>query len=602
MICIHPPLRRAGLLQRCRAAWILPMITCLLPFAGCAQPGLIGYWKLRGDSRDYSGRGHHAVNHGVALGPDGAMFDGLNHYLEVPDSSDLHLGASDFTISAWVKCTGGVRNVPGDILNKYDPVGRRGINLHVAASSPGYCSLSDQRNLQFGIDNAVEGTWEDCGRPWPSNTLVSTLVVFDGELYTGIADADRPEDTCRMFRYAGGQEWVDCGRVGLNDMKNVSVFSTVVHQGRLYAATGNWDWEKTWHGRGVTTADLARVCRYAGGTTWEDCGQIISPSEHPAFRINSLASFDGHLYATDNTDAVYRWDGDKGWIVCGRPGSIRYDEYPAGDLVAMMPFKGHLYAVKHFASVFRYLGGTQWDDIGEVFHANRAGKFGVDQIHTLGVYRGELYLGTWPDGKVLRYDGGQDYTDCGWLGIDPTHKINEVNDLTVYNGKLYGGAIPKAELWRYEDDQQWTRIRQLVHDPEWAIKKPVTWNRVPCMTIFQGKLFCGTSNCHGRADSNPRAEVGKVFAWEAGKCVSYDRDLGTDWRRIAAVRAGDRLKLYVDGELVATSTAFDPAAFDLSNTRPLLIGFGQENYFNGMIRDVKLYNRALSDAQLRQGS
>src|SRR5690606_12776511 len=118
------------------------------------------------------------------------------------------------------------------------------------------------------------------------------------------------------------------------------------------------------------------------------------------------------------------------------------------------------------------------------------------------------------------------------------------------------GAIPKAELWRYEEEQNWTLIRQLVDDPNWGIKEPVTWNRIPCMTIYQGRLYCGISNCHGRADSDPKVDVGKVFAWEAGKCVSYDKDLGTEWRHIAAVRASGELKLYVDGELVAVSSSF----------------------------------------------
>jgi hypothetical protein len=34
-----------------------------------------------------------------------------------------------------------------------------------------------------------------------------------------------------------------------------------------------------------------------------------------------------------------------------------------------------------------------------------------------------------------------------------------------------------------------------------------------------------------------------------------------------------------DGKLVFSSSAFDPDAFDLSNDKPLRIGFGEENYF-----------------------
>src|SRR5436190_22754978 len=37
------------------------------------EKGLIGYWKLKGDCRDHSGRGNHGVNHGVNL--DSGAFD-----------------------------------------------------------------------------------------------------------------------------------------------------------------------------------------------------------------------------------------------------------------------------------------------------------------------------------------------------------------------------------------------------------------------------------------------------------------------------------------------------------------------------------------------
>ena len=151
------------------------------------------------------------------------------------------------------------------------------------------------------------------------------------------------------------------------------------------------------------------------------------------------------------------------------------------------------------------------------------------------MYDGHLHAGTWPYGSVMRYEGETNWTDTGQLGI-PTDKyrINEVNDLRVYNGKFYAGVIPKAEVYRYEADGDWTMLRRMVRDLFWAGDNDTTWFRVPAMTVFQGKLFHGTSTCHGTADPMRPAESGRVYAMEAGKNVSYDDDLGavgsTWWR------------------------------------------------------------------------
>jgi len=107
------------------------------------------------------------------------------------------------------------------------------------------------------------------------------------------------------------------------------------------------------------------------------------------------------------------------------------------------------------------------------------------------------------------------------------------------------------------------------------------------MAVYQGKLFAGT------------LPSGRVLSLEAGRCVTYDRELPSGWRHIAAVKAGGLLKLYVDGRCVAGSSPFDPADYDLSTKSPLRIGFGQHDYFNGRMRDLRLYRRALGKEEIR---
>ncbi len=63
---------------------------------------------------------------------------------------------------------------------------------------------------------------------------------------------------------------------------------------------------------------------------------------------------------------------------------------------------------------------------------------------------------------------------------------------------------------------------------------------------------------------------------------------------MTAVRERDRLELYVDGKLAASSTPLDPMALDVSNGESLTIGFGAHDYFHGMMSDVRLYGQALT--------
>ena len=87
---------------------------------------------------------------------------------------------------------------------------------------------------------------------------------------------------------------------------------------------------------------------------------------------------------------------------------------------------------------------------------------------------------------------------------------------------------------------------------------------------------------------------------DAGRCVSYDRDLGAGWRHLAAVKRAGRLQLFVGGKREGESEPFDRESFDLTNDRPLTIGLGELDYFSGKIREVRIYDHALEEREIER--
>jgi hypothetical protein len=555
---------------------------------GEQEPGLVGYWRLQGDCRDYSGRGNHGVNHGVNL--DNGAFNGISAYVEVPSNASLELGTGDFSLCAWVYTEKELDDVVGDVLDMYDPSLRRGITLSVHSSGSGYQGQGSDRHVSFGIDNARATEWEDCGRPSRTSPYISnSMLVFKGRLYAAITDARDETDWCHVFRYEGKQKWTDCGRVGAG--RTTGVGPLVVHNGNLYAVTWTYDWTRVKSGN----YEAGRVFRYAGGTKWIDSGQ---PSDNRT--LNTAASYKGKLYVGG---------GPETWGVFVQK---RKDEWTTSKVFpkqgpqrcfphAMSRYNGKLYT--GYPCVYSF-DGHGWT------YAGLPGPLDTNpslQTHSFTVHQGHLCAGTWPEAKVARYLGGENWQAFGRVGEDGT----EVNALAVYNGKLYGGSIPRAEVCRYDGVPRWTSLMRFYSPDGWqpglpgkATTKQVNeWSRVTSLAVHEGKLFASIGNCTSALVDNPPAPsnaLGKVFSMEAGKCVSYDDDLGPGWKHLAAIRERGLLKLYVDGKMVAKSSSFDPAEYDVSNEQPLRIGFGQTDYFSGKISDVRVYNQALTAAKIRK--
>lgn len=550
--------------------------------ASAEEAKLVAHWPLRTDARDVVGELHGQAAQ-VEFGPDGAAFDGRDSRITVPDAETLQPGVGDFSIALWVRCRTPFVSTLGDLVSKFDPEARRGINLHLSGSSPAYSAMCDTRHVHFGIDDGYLGAWTDHGKPWPSNSLIANLVAFSGELYAGIGDADRPEDRAHVFRLKGENEWIDCGRLG-DDANHHSVMSLLVHDGALYAGTGIWDWvQALGELPGAPAPAPTRVFRYEGGTTWKDLGQVGNGS-----RVLCLVSFDGNLYAGIDRiggGRAYKLDGDR-WIDCGAPDGKNFE--------CFLPFGGTLFASTH-GNVYQYGGGQAWKQIGAAPH-------GINQIHSMQVFGGNILLGTWPQGYVLRYRGENDWPQIGRLGLPEGDKlINEVMDLVVYNGKLYAALIPKAEVYRYEADNRWTLLGSLAKRSDWSVDDVATWTRITTFSPFRGRLFAGTGSCQGRALDAPADDsLGRVFSLQAGQVASHETDLGGDWTHLAALRRGDQTELYINGKRTAVSTKPGDEPFQLSNTVPLTIGRGAQNSFHGDLTDVRWYAGALNAETIRQ--
>lgn len=533
------------------------------PAADSLDKGLVAHWPLAGDLRDRSGNGLDAEARGTidpkAAGRDGRPggavgLDGRGE-LVVAANQGLDLGDSDLTLSAWINTEEDVDSPIGDIVSRYDRAARRGWIFGVKTSAGVTFSQANYRHLQFGIDDDRESTWESAGRPGGTRTLLAfALVEHDGQLYAGTCEPGEG-DSGRVYRYAGGTEWVDCGAP---DNSN-AVTAMAVYQGKLYAGTGRYRVAGSSLPESPNDEPGGRVFRYEGGEIWTDCGALPE-----SIAVGGLTVFQEKLHAGSlyPPAGFFRYDGGDSWTALEPPNGARVE--------AIAPFNGSLYATTYDKGhVFRF-DGRDWDDLGPL------GDPKVNtQTYSLAVYQGDLHVGTWRSGRVYRLSEGDKWDDLGQLGDEL-----EVMGMLVHNGRLMAGSLPLAQVYRYEGKQRWRLLKQLDETPD------VVYRRAWTMAEHGGRAFVST------------LPSGKVFSYRAGASVMHGKTLLGGWRHVAAVRSGDALRLFVDGHEAASNNVADSGAFNLSTTSPLLIGSGPNAPFRGRLSDVRLYNRALANEEI----
>ncbi len=523
--------------------------------------GLLGHWTLATDCSDSSGNDLHGTGHSLSFSGGKARFDGIRSYMEVPSTPVLQLGTGDFSLCAWVHTEEKLADTLGDIAAKWDPATRRGFNLNIMNYAGVTSAQSNYRHLHFGVDDGRhDAAGANCGRPGNA-IFVMALAVHDGHLYAGTYEAGADESG-HVYRYLGGDAWEDCG----SPDKANAVSSLAVYDGQLYAGVA------TYLGRGSALPDSpnmhpgGRIYRYAGSKRWVPCGQlphVEPPNYQSTYRgqaVYAMAVYQGELYAMPMYSfGVYRYAGGTRWADCGHPGKR---------VMTLSVYNGYLYATgNEGGGLYRHDGGTTWTACGTQAHTT--------QVYSTAVYEGKLHVGTWPEGSVFRWDGGEQWTHCGRLGSEL-----EVMGMMVYNGKLYAGTLPLAQVYRYDGENNWTLTGQLDMTPD------VRYRRAWSMAVYQGKLFCGT------------LPSGTVHALQSGASVTWDRALPPGWRHVVAMRRGSVLTLSIDGKEVARSSVPHAGEFDIANRAPLRLGLGAHDYFNGALADVRVYGRALAQAEV----
>ncbi len=543
---------------RIAVAMVLGSIVALGAKAGDVPGPLLGHWRLAGDAADSSGSDLDTTNHGVVFTAEDPLgervassFDGRDAHLEVKPSANLRLGTGDFSVALWVDARAGSGGDPGDLITLFDEEKRVGFNLSLRTNTGVTNSAANLRQLQFGIDAGSSPRWEAVGRPGNA-VLAFALAVHDGQLYAGTGD-NAAGALGKVFRYGGGQTWVDCGAP---DRSN-AVLSLISHDGKLYAASGKYRFGGSALPESDNTHPGGGVFRYDGGTNWTEVGRLPGVEA-----ISGLVAYNGRLHASSmyKPAGFFRYESDGDWTSLPVPGGDKR-------VVSLAVFGDHLWAGSYdVGRVFRF-DGQNWEDLGALDDNT--------QTYSFIAYQGRLCVGTWPSGRVYRWDDAGRWEDLGRLGEE-----REVMGMLVHNGKLYGGSLPLATVFRYDGGQTWTKTEQLDATPD------VTYRRAWTMAELGGRLFCST------------LPSGVVHAMTAGAVVSHDHSLPLGWQHVAAVKRGGMLALYVNGKPVAESSPFDPAAFDLSNDSPMRIGAGAGGNFRGALSDVRLYSRALSDAEI----
>lgn len=475
--------------------------------------------------------------------------DSGRRFAELKYADKFEVGKSDFTIVLRA-------DADGELLSKYDPATRKGFHFGIITRQGVTHSQANVRQLTFGLDDgSTPRPWVDHGR-LGNAIYVHALAVHNGNFYAGTCEPGKDE-AGHVYRWEGGTNWFDCG----SPHPCNAVISLAEFQGKLYAGVGKYRVA----GSSLPESDNqtlgGKVFRYEEDRNWKEVGSFDGVEA-----VGGLLVTEDRLYASSlyKPAGFFRMEREGVWTALPLPDSDKRVE-------SMTTYRGEIFATSYDnGHVYRF-DKHHWLDTGPV----------GDNTQTYGfaIQGDQLYVSTWPSGKVFRYDGDAKWTDVGRLGQEL-----EVMGMASYNGQLYAGTLPLAEVYRYDGGITWTSTGRVDLTPD------VKYRRAWSMAVFNGRLFCGT------------LPSGHVQSLSVGQCITFDRTLPKGPHDLAAVRQGNELRLYVDGKEVARSESEADSPIDVSNAAPLFIGKGPTGIAEGSITHVRIYRRALSVDEIQKQS
>ncbi len=311
--------------------------------------------------------------------------------------------------------------------------------------------------------------------PSPTMANVTALQEFKGRLFAATTMNNPSLPATAVYEWVDGKVWKQVSPDGFgNPINNQAVWGMVVFHDYLYAGTGwGYDWANN-SGAGI----VSQIWRTKNGTKWEpvDTNGFGDPGNN---LVDKLTIFQGKIYAATFQYDYTAPDGTivkpKGVQIyrssSGDPGTWQkvttvFDDpqYAYQDPAGFMEFHGMLYlAVESPAELWRSADGKHWEPVTK----DGFGSAAPDQTTAaggLGIYKGQLYWGTSDglSGQIWRSDDGKNWKNVMKGGFGDANNW-KVESLTVYAGDFYAATTnwtTGVEVWKSSDGKHWDPVNQ----------------------------------------------------------------------------------------------------------------------------------------------
>ncbi len=622
---------------------VLPI--AVLALASLFSPDALGqnlraHWKLNESSgtsaSDSTGNGYTGTVTGTATWTSGM----INNCFSFNGSTKIEIGnllgnPASLSVACWVNITAS-DSAGAEAISLGDYVVLRVHNVSDGGPTGSiYIGGSTWVNVITTTSYVGTGwhhfvlTFDDSGNSvklYIDGALAASNTTSSSIVWTGLGSATRIGrhgntrtdldltglvDDARVYDYAlSAAEILDLyGKIAhwkLNESSGTSAADSSAYN-RTGTVTGTASW---------TSAVLNNGFSFNGSTKIQATGLLGSPSSF------TVAAW-GNLTTADTSGAEVISLGDRVYLRLDESGATKVAFYNGSSFVT--------------ASVATTYAGTGWHHFAGVF--SNSGD-------SLKLYVDGVQVASTTTTSNVSYSGGGSNTVIGRQGNSGTSNdfTGLMDDIRAYNYALSASDV--AELygfvghWKLNHTSSTTATDSSPFATNGTVSGTANWS-TDCggMRVFD---FNGSTNYVSIANASHLQPIESLTiaawikgdSWGAGSDVdtilrkgdsppnNYKLDiadgkveLGLDvnddagiqstttlstgvWYHVAATWDGAIVKIYINGELDSSTARTGTIATD---TRSLYIG-GRSgtDLFNGMIRDVRLYNRALQQSDIRK--